>query len=376
MSVARQIAWSPDTLALALILLGTPSFVFAAGTASVLDSGGKRMVSASYSMDGSLGSLGGTSIAASPHVVVRHGFAGQLCDLQNVAISAPTTAINEASTNQLGVQAILDESTVLSLVATSVVWSVVSGPIASIRASGLAIASNVYQNTAATVRADYQSKFSTLSFTVLNIGSDDLGPYAHDGLDDAWQVRYFGVNSPQAGPSSDPDGDGLRNEAEYIADTNPTNALSFFHILSLSNEVGIAVYFPAVTNQSYTLFYASNLAAGGWRQVPKQLDIRGGGALLGLLDVSPLASQRFYRIVSGVPNLYIQSLARFNGWSASFVSSTNRIYTLYYRTNLTSGAWTNVPSQTGIRGGGGVGVLTDPLPTGTQRYYRIGVSLP
>ena len=136
-------------------------------------------------------------------------------------------------------------------------------------------------------------------------GNDSGVDHVGDGIPDGWRRLYFGgsgiATNANSSANSDADYDGMSNYAEYIANTNPTNARSFFHILRLS---------------------------------------------------------------------------RFNGWSASFVSSTNRIYTLYYRTNLTFGAWTSVPSQTGISGGDGVGVLTDPSPAGTYRYYRIGVRLP
>ena len=40
-------------------------------------------------------------------------------------------------------------------------------------------------------------------------------------------------------------------------------------------------------------------------------------------------------------------------------------------TSLTSGAWTNIPSQTDIPGSGGLDVLTDPSPNGTPRFHRI-----
>ena len=45
-------------------------------------------------------------------------------------------------------------------------------------------------------------------------------------------------------------------------------------------------------------------------------------------------------------------------------------------TSLTSGAWTNIPSQTDIPGSGGLDVLTDPSPNGTLRFHRIGVRVP
>ena len=59
-----------------------------------------------------------------------------------------------------------------------------------------------------------------------------------------------------------------------------------------------------------------------------------------------------------------------------YPSSASRKYTLYYQTNLASGVWTNIPSQTDIPGNGGMEALTDPSPAGAQRFYRIGVRLP
>jgi hypothetical protein len=74
--------------------------------------------------------------------------------------------------------------------------------------------------------------------------------------------------------------------------------------------------------------------------------------------------------------LRIQGVTNATGLKVFFQSSASRKYTLYSTANLTSGAWTNIPSQTGIPGSGGLDALTDPAPTGDQRFYRIGVSLP
>ena len=49
----------------------------------------------------------------------------------------------------------------------------------------------------------------------------------------AWQNQYFGCDScPQAGASADPDGDGLNNDAEFLAGTSPTSNLSALRITS------------------------------------------------------------------------------------------------------------------------------------------------
>ncbi len=46
-----------------------------------------------------------------------------------------------------------------------------------------------------------------------------------DGLDDAWEILYFGSITAQDG-TGDPDGDGFDNAAEFAAGTNPTLAAS------------------------------------------------------------------------------------------------------------------------------------------------------
>ncbi len=127
-----------------------------------------------------------------------------------------------------------------------------------------------------------------------------------DGIPNAWRAQHFGGTGTTTNRSScatsDPDGDGASNYAEYVADTNPTNASSCFRIQSL--------------------------------------------------------------LTTAHPTLSYQSSARCR-------------YTLYYRTNLVSGTWVNIPSQTGISGNGGVAWLTDSTSaTNGTRYYRIGVVTP
>lgn len=62
----------------------------------------------------------------------------------------------------------------------------------------------------------------------------------NDGMDDSWELLFFG-NTSRTG-SADFDGDGFTDFQEYIADTNPTNAASnlrFTSISRMSNTVKI-----------------------------------------------------------------------------------------------------------------------------------------
>jgi len=53
-----------------------------------------------------------------------------------------------------------------------------------------------------------------------------------DGIPDAWRLKYFGsatTTNATSCAAGDPDTDGTSNYNEYVADTNPTNALLLPH---------------------------------------------------------------------------------------------------------------------------------------------------
>ena len=152
-----------------LALMFTPesrSAALLANTVGSLNAGGTKITSARYTVDGNLCCLAGLSSAVSPYVIARSGYAGQLYDLQSLVLSAQPTNVTAGGTSQLACRGLLDDGTLLSLSATNVIWSLVSGPIASIAASGLATTTNIYQTTNGVVRADYQNKSGNLSIIV------------------------------------------------------------------------------------------------------------------------------------------------------------------------------------------------------------------
>ena len=59
-----------------------------------------------------------------------------------------------------------------------------------------------------------------------------------------------------------------------------------------------------------------------------------------------------------------------------FQSSSNRLYTLYSRTNVAAGSWLPVPGQTNVPGTGGPFTLSDTNASPSARFYRISVQLP
>jgi hypothetical protein len=190
---------------------------------TVLDGGGALASSAAYTLNPSTapGAAG-----SSTNYTLRSGYAGQLLEIVSIQIenlSSPLT-MNERATLQLEVSAIYDDTSRAILADNDLVWSEESGRIESIDPSGLLTAGSVYQDTVTTVRASSGGMFDEFDLTILNIGSDDFGPYASDGLPDTWQVGYFGESSIQGGPNMDFDNDGVINLLEFAFGTDPSQA--------------------------------------------------------------------------------------------------------------------------------------------------------
>jgi len=78
---------------------------------------------------------------------------------------------------------------------------------------------------------------------------------------------------------------------------------------------------------------------------------------------------------NGLSFLRIESLAAGPPASISFVSSSNRVYTLLRNTNRTGSAWVDVPESTRVPGSGAVDALTDPAAHPSS-MYQLRVDLP
>jgi hypothetical protein len=92
----------------------------------------------------------------------------------------------------------------------------------------------------------------------------------NDGIPDAWEQQYGLSGGNPNDASQDADGDGLSNLQEYLAGTNPTNALSTLK-LNVLTTVGVgtgAVFeFSAAADKSYTVQYRDSLVLGNWQKL-------------------------------------------------------------------------------------------------------------
>ena len=263
------------------------------------DSGGRRTTSAAYTHDGSLGGVSGISTVTVPAETVKSGYIGQLYEVTALQLAATPATINEAATRQLSARQLLDDDSNLAVPAPSVAWSIASGPLSSISNAGLATAATVYQNTAASAQGAFAGLTGQLTLTVLNILPDNFGSYSGDGLDDSWQIQYFGLDNPLAAPLIDPDGDGQDNRFEFTAGLVPTDPLSRFllEIKSVPGQPGQKnlVFSPRFQDRSYVVKSSTDLTAGSWGPTSVSAPSDNGTERT-LTDTAATEPRKFYRV--------------------------------------------------------------------------------
>ena len=278
-------------LALALPSQGASSANYSIAPAT-LDAGGGRSASAKYTHDGSFGGFGGTVINVTTRETNRVGYAGQLLEPVSLTVSVPSTNINEATSQQLSAGARLDNGSVT----TTADWSVLNGPVAAISPAGLLTAANVYQDTPATIFAAAEGLGKSLGLMIRNVGNDDFGLYADDGINDLWQVQYFGIDNPAA--------TGTQALFAYTAGLNPTNPADVFtfKLSSVSTQANwrSLSFAPRYTNRTYLVEYRTNLAAGGFTTLTSG-KVTDAGLTRTVADTNAVSGERVYRVKISYP---------------------------------------------------------------------------
>ena len=289
-------------LAGALMLYALTSPAAELTTAS-LDGGGGRSTGGTYVNDACVGGIGGVSSGGAD--VARQGFAGQLMDVSRVSVTGTPARVNEQAATQLGGAATMDDDTVTVLAGGELAWSAPAWPIASIGGTGVATAGVVYADTTGTVAGRYDGVAGSGTLRVLDVDHDNYGSYAADGLPDNWQVAYFGVGNPKAGPDKDPDGDGQDNRFEWIAGLVPTNAASRF-TLRLEKVAGSPhrcrlVFAPRWTDRTYMPLCSAALpGAASWPELTTQITSDNGTERT-VTDTNAVERSKLYRVRIAVP---------------------------------------------------------------------------
>ena len=271
-----------------------------------IDAGGVNAQSANYSLRGSAAGEFGTganALATTADYANKSGFVGNLYEIVGLSITAPpSSSLNETTSRQLAAAPQADDSTTLAALDPSTVgWSIVSGPISSISSSGLATAGNVYQDTAALVQGTQQTLAGQLGLTIVNVGFDDFAEYADDGLDDEWQVMFFGQPpNLNAGPNADPDGDGQNNRFEFTAGIIPNDPTSRF-ALTIQNLVAQptqrnVIFDPLVGGRTYTVqFTPTPINPTSWTTLTGTTQSDNGNQRT-VTDLNAATAPKFYRV--------------------------------------------------------------------------------
>jgi hypothetical protein len=278
----------------------------AAGGASVnstLDASGKRTTSASYTMDGSVGGIGGISIA--PGDTARHGYIGQLAEVVSVRVTSAPNTLNENATGQLSGTAALDDSSVSVLFGSDIAWASAIYPLASIDGNGFATASTVYATTNATFNGFYLGVSGTGLVAVIDSDPDNYGSYAGDGLPDWWQIQYFGFNNPNAAPTLDLYGTGQNNLFKYVAGLDPTNPASIF-VLKIASVTGQPnqknlIFYPIAGGRTYTVQFRTDLVSGAYANLTGFSGPQTNISEVTVTDLDATMPTRFYRIDINLP---------------------------------------------------------------------------
>ncbi|HWN96223.1 MAG TPA: CotH kinase family protein, partial [Methylomirabilota bacterium] len=132
---------------------------------------------------------------------------------------------------------------------------------------------------------------STVQLTV-------LPDFDGDGIADSWETNYFGFSTNNTADGAlDFDGDGMINRDEYVAGTNPTNALSVLKLVLTATNSAV-LEFVAQPNISYTVQFRTNLTSATWSNLTSVT----AATLVRTVEVNvpkpPLEPARFYRIVT------------------------------------------------------------------------------
>jgi hypothetical protein len=133
-----------------------------------------------------------------------------------------------------------------------------------------------------------------------NIVISMIPDFDGDGISDWWETNYFGsvgTTNSAANALADSDGDGMSNLDEYLAGTNPTNALSLLKVVFMETN-GSVLSFVAQTNLTYAVQWRTNLAGPGWTNLTGILASPQVRTVTVDSASAPAAAERYFRVVT------------------------------------------------------------------------------
>lgn len=133
--------------------------------------------------------------------------------------------------------------------------------------------------------------YETWATNVMNPTGDLDG----DGIPNYWEQQYGTTTGLTV--SADNDGDDFTNFEEYLADTDPTNAASFFEMSGFMASAVQTVYFTGSTARQYQVFYTTNdLAATNVVWIAAHTNKIAGTGVNSAITVTNTQEKAFYRL--------------------------------------------------------------------------------
>lgn len=138
-----------------------------------------------------------------------------------------------------------------------------------------------------------------------NVEGFDLVDSVGDGITDEWRSENFGGDGTETTADSestaDPDGDGLSNYNEYLADSDPNDSTSGFSIEVAGDDTSLSVTFDSSENRYYSLWRSADLTEDSWVKMDGLSNILGTGGEYIFTDTLPLEDIGFYRMEVELP---------------------------------------------------------------------------
>ena len=148
---------------------------------------------------------------------------------------------------------------------------------------------------------DYNGSQNPLTLTNITSGKSVVAnfrpQYAAGGTPYWWLNRYNLTNGGwtfDQAETNNPDHDPFSNADEYLCDTDPTNAQSYFHITGLTVTPPQTIYFESSSNRYYSLRACYDLIADSWTNISNKS--QGSGGPDTLQDTNSIQGAVFYKI--------------------------------------------------------------------------------
>lgn len=117
-----------------------------------------------------------------------------------------------------------------------------------------------------------------------------------DGMDDQWEMAYFG--SLDRDGTGDYDLDGVSDLDEYLAGTDPTDSNSVFRARAIYSETtgqNVSITWPTAPGKTYQVQFKNDLNDSSWQNLDGNVVLQGNQAVLP--DSVSAIGQKFYRVV-------------------------------------------------------------------------------